>query len=113
MYFHFLPTAHCPLPTATADCLLQRPMIFLSPIWLVALLPWGIVSIWLMWGRRKKQLVPFLSLWQGPAARRRSRQSVRPPPVALAAMLLAMLLALLAAAAADAANERIADHYPP
>ena len=43
-------------------------MIFLSPIWLVALLPWGIVSIWLMWGRRKKQLVPFLSL--GKAQRR-------------------------------------------
>ena len=71
---------------------------FIAPIWLLGLLPWAAVTVWLLWGRRKKEVVPFLPLWQGNAAVKRSKQSVRPPPVALAAMILAMLLAVLAAA---------------
>ena len=73
-------------------------MHFIAPIWLFGLLPWAAVTLWLLWGRRKKEPVPFLPLWQGDVVEKRARQSVRPPPVALAMMILAMLLAVLAAA---------------
>src|SRR5260221_6415900 len=73
-------------------------MTFLAPIWLFSLLPWGVVTVVLLWGRRTKAPVPFLPLWHGPVTHRRARRSVRPPPVPLLAILLAMLLALLAAA---------------
>ena len=71
--------------------------IFLAPLWLLGLLPWGVLTIWLLLGRRTKVGVPFLPLWEGSIVANRTRQAVRLPPLALAAMIAAMLLAILAA----------------
>lgn len=73
-------------------------MAFLSPIWLLALLPWAAVTAWLLRGRRKKVNVPFLELWRADVRGPRPTRSWEKPPLALAAALLAILLALLAAA---------------
>jgi len=68
-----------------------------SPIWLIALVPWLALVIWLLWGVRRRERVPFLPLWQGPIEGPRTRRSVRPPP-AIVLALCAALLAMLAAA---------------
>src|SRR5688572_1701292 len=73
-------------------------MSLLSPIWLLGLIPWAVVTVWLLRGRRKKVDVPFLALWRGEMWGPRAKRSLERPPLALAAALLAMLLALLAAA---------------
>lgn len=73
-------------------------MEFLSPLWLIGLLPWLALLAWLMFGRREMQPVPFLSLWRGPAAGPSERRSIRVPPIPVIAVLAAMLLAILAAA---------------
>src|SRR5207249_3415211 len=73
-------------------------MTFVAPIWLLGLVPWAAVTLWLLWGRRKKEPVPFLPLWQGAEGKMRVQQSMQTPPIALAAAILAMLMALLAAA---------------
>ncbi|MFL5409388.1 MAG: hypothetical protein ACJ79O_26500, partial [Myxococcales bacterium] len=72
-------------------------MSFMHPIWLIALLPWAAVTIYLLWGRRKRVNVPFLDLWQIPVQGQRPRRKIAAPPVALAAAILAMLLSVLAA----------------
>ncbi|MDB5330455.1 MAG: hypothetical protein JWP03_1606 [Phycisphaerales bacterium] len=72
-------------------------MFFSAPIWLLALLPWGAVSLWLLLGRRRKTPVPFLELWKGPALQRPTRSRLQPPAVSLALALMATLLAVLAA----------------
>jgi hypothetical protein len=73
-------------------------MIFASPLWLIGLLPWVGVALYLLWGRRKRQNVPFLELWRGPTAVEHARWKVSAPPVALAMGLLAMAAAILGAA---------------
>jgi hypothetical protein len=73
-------------------------MVFGNAFWLVALLPWAGVALYLLWGRRRREDVPFLELWLGPVTGPRPKRRLAPPPLALAAALLAMLLALLAAA---------------
>lgn len=73
-------------------------MSFAAPFWLLGLLPWAAVALYLLWGRRKRQDVPFLELWQVPGQDRPVRRRAAPPPVALACALLAVLLAVLGAA---------------
>src|SRR5437764_925273 len=73
-------------------------MDFVTPIWLVGLLPWAAVSLYLLWGRRRAQAVPFLELWRVPVEGKRIRRRVGVPPLALALALLGMLLAVVAAA---------------
>jgi len=73
-------------------------MSFSSPLWLLGLLPWAAAVLLLLIGRLRRVKVPFLQLWQGPAAKPRDRRFIEPPPLALALAMLAMLLAVLAAA---------------
>jgi hypothetical protein len=73
-------------------------MLFASPLWLFALLPWAGATLWLLWGRRRRTFVPFLDLWRGPALQKPAKRALQPPPVFLALALIAMGLALLAAA---------------
>jgi hypothetical protein len=72
-------------------------MTWAAPLWLFGLLPWSAVVLYLLWGRRRRTDVPFLELWQVPAAGVRVRRRVSPPPLALALALVAALLAVLAA----------------
>src|SRR5258706_10036737 len=67
----------------------------LAPVWLFALLPWGAFAIWIWVGRRRRQWVPFLALWEAPEDLRRPKKGVEPPPVGLVLALLAMLLGIL------------------
>lgn len=71
-------------------------MALASPIWLLALIPWGVMALWLLQARRERVAVPYLPLWEPKAAvppPRRRMQSL-PPAVLLA--LLAALMAILA-----------------
>jgi hypothetical protein len=38
-------------------------MPFTAPIWLVLLIPWGMLAIWMLIGRHPRAVVPFLPLW--------------------------------------------------
>jgi hypothetical protein len=71
-------------------------MGFLAPLWLWGLLPWGLFSAWLLVGRRKRERVPFLPLWDAPQELRRPKKGFEPPPVSLVFALLALLLGVLA-----------------
>ncbi len=73
-------------------------MMFASPIYLFALLPWAFLAYWLLQGRRRHVGVNYLKFWDGPVPKRARRSRPRLPPVALAAALLAMLLGIVAAA---------------
>ena len=73
-------------------------MALLSPIWLVAVLPWIAVMLWLFRGRRPRVPVPYLPLWHGPAPVPHPRRKLQTIPFAAAMALLAALLAILAAA---------------
>ncbi len=73
-------------------------MLFTSPLWLLALLPWAAVAVWLLIGQRRDVNVPFLWLWRGPLARPNRARSFRRPPVWLIAILLCILLAIVASA---------------
>jgi hypothetical protein len=73
-------------------------MTFASPIWLIGLLPWAAVVVYLLWGRRRQEGVPFLYLWLGPVEGPRPKRRFAAPPLALAFAILSMLLALLGAA---------------
>jgi hypothetical protein len=73
-------------------------MVFTSPIWLVALLPWAGLFAWMLRGRSPRVDVPFLALWRGPAGDARRRRTTRLPPAPVLAALLATLLAIFAAA---------------
>ncbi|HZN67413.1 MAG TPA: BatA domain-containing protein, partial [Tepidisphaeraceae bacterium] len=73
-------------------------MTFLSPLWLIGMFPWAAVTLYLLWGRRRQEGVPFLDLWMGPVKGPRPRRRVATPPLALALAILAMLLAVLGAA---------------
>src|SRR5206468_2030861 len=73
-------------------------MDFATPAWLFGLLPWGAVAVYLLWGRRRARVVPFLELWRIPVEGKRVRRRMAAPPLALALALLGMLLAVVAAA---------------
>ncbi len=72
-------------------------MGFASPIWLLGLLPWGAVVFFLLPGRGRAAVVPFLGLWRGSnlLARRAAR---RWPRAAVFSAIIALLLTILAAA---------------
>jgi len=73
-------------------------MWFASPLCLVALVPWGGVTLWLLWGRYRRTEVPYLELWLGAIEERTKRPGVRKPPLPLLLAIASMLLAVLAAA---------------
>jgi hypothetical protein len=73
-------------------------MDFATPAWLLGLLPWAAVALYLLWGRRRARVVPFLELWRIPVEGRHVRRRMGVPPLALALALLGMLLAVVAAA---------------
>src|SRR5438874_12512617 len=73
-------------------------MTFAAPLWLIGLAPLAAVVVYLLWGRRRQEPVPFLDLWLGPVKGPRPRRHLAPPPLALALAILAMLLAVLGAA---------------
>ena len=73
-------------------------MWFLSPLWLVGLVPWGGITLWLLWGRFERAQVPYLELWRGAMEERPARPGLRKPPLALLFAIAALLLAILAAA---------------
>lgn len=72
-------------------------MSFLSPLWLVALLPWAALVLWLLLGLRLRVDVPFVGLWPREQLPPSQRRHLRRPPLAVAALLIAALLAVLAA----------------
>ncbi len=73
-------------------------MWFASPLWLMALVPWGGVTIWLLWGRYQRMQVPYLELWLGAIEGQAKRPGPRRPPVPLLLVIAAILLGVLAAA---------------
>ena len=73
-------------------------MVFAAPLWLIGLIPWGMVTVWLLSGRRNSERVPFLPLWQASVVNQKIRSSFHVPPIALIAVLLSVLLALISAA---------------
>jgi hypothetical protein len=73
-------------------------LTFASPLWLVSLVPLAAVVLYLLWGRRPQQPVPFLDLWIGAATGPRPRRRLAAPPLALALAILSVLLAVLGAA---------------
>src|SRR4051794_41928818 len=70
-------------------------MTLLSPTWLLALLPWAAFATWMLVGRRRRQRVPFLALWDAPEELRRPKKGFEPPPASLLFALLATLCATL------------------
>src|SRR5215831_12048877 len=73
-------------------------MHLLSPLYLIALIPWVVIAIWLLRGARESSRVPFLPLWRGAEAQPRTHRQLRLPPIPIALALLAALIAILAAA---------------
>jgi hypothetical protein len=73
-------------------------MWFASLGWLLALIPWAVFSIWLLWGRHPNAFVPFLELWRGADVERPPRRGIQRPPIATVLAVTAMLLGILAAA---------------
>ena len=72
-------------------------MQFASPYWLIGLIPWAAAAIYLLTGRQRRVIVPFIDLWPK-TIEQTSRRWRLHLPLALAAMLAAMALAILAAA---------------
>lgn len=70
-------------------------MTFLSSIWLLALIPWAAFTLWMLVGRRRRQWVPFLPLWDAPEEIRKPKKGLEPPPLSLVLVLLAILLGVL------------------
>lgn len=77
-------------------------MVFASPLWLLALLPWGGLTLWLLWGRRQRTIVPFLQLWRGPELVTPPKAGLRRPPIFIVFAVFAGFAALLAAAGPQA-----------
>jgi hypothetical protein len=73
-------------------------MSFLSPIWLVLLLPWALLAIHLFTGQRERVAVPFLPLWDKTISAPKAKRSFRAPPLPIMLLLAAMLLAIVGAA---------------
>lgn len=86
------------MPSLFPLCLRAFPIMrFVTPIWLLALIPWTVLAVWMLWGRRASAAVPFLALWREGDVRPNSDRWVQPPPIAIALLLLAILLTILAA----------------
>lgn len=88
-------------------------MEWLSPIWLLALAPWVVVSVWLFRGRRPRVQIPYLPLWRGPLPMRQPYRKLRTIPLAIAMALLASLLAILAGARPAISGLRSGGSVPP
>ncbi len=73
-------------------------MTFAWPIGLLALVPLAAVVAWMLWGRRRRRVVPFLNLWRGPVQSPPTKRSLILPPMSAILTLLAILLAILGAA---------------
>lgn len=73
-------------------------MTFAAPLWLIALAPLAAVVLYLLWGRRRQEPVPFLDLWRGPVKGPRPKRQLMVPPLALWLAVMGMLLAVLSAA---------------
>src|SRR5688500_284668 len=73
-------------------------MSFAAPLFLLALIPWTALSLWLLWGRRRRVRVPFVELWKIPQALERPPRAFEWPPLYVVLILTAVLLAILAAA---------------
>jgi hypothetical protein len=73
-------------------------MSLASPIWLLALIPWGAMTLWLLQARRARVAVPYLALWESNAAVPPPRRRMQSLPLAVVLALLAALLAILAGA---------------
>ena len=73
-------------------------MTFVTPLWLLGLVPLGGVVVYLLLGRRRQEGVPFLDLWRGPVKGPRPKRQLALPPAAVALAVLAMLLAVVGAA---------------
>ncbi len=73
-------------------------MFFASPLFLLLLAPWALVTLYLLIGQRPVQSVPFVSLWRGPVHSPRQKRRLYPPARATVLGILAMLLAVLASA---------------
>jgi hypothetical protein len=73
-------------------------MALLSPWWLWLLIPWAALLLWLMWGRREREWVPFLKLWPRDEGRVEKRRALEPPPLGATLAMLAILLGIIALA---------------
>src|SRR4051812_41637530 len=73
-------------------------MTFLTPWWLLALVPWVGLVLWLLAGQRQRVGVPFLELWGGPVSGSPVKRRIQPPPVAPACAIAALLIGILPAA---------------
>lgn len=73
-------------------------MVFAAPFWLIALAPWAALAVWVLVGRRRRQWVPFLALWEAPEELRKPKKGMEWPPLAVVLTVLAALLGVLAAA---------------
>ena len=72
-------------------------VLFATPIWLLALLPWLALAVWMLWGRRERVGVPFLALWRDADARPSASRAVQAPPLPIVLLLLTILFSILAA----------------
>jgi hypothetical protein len=73
-------------------------MSFAAPLLLLALIPWATLSLWLLWGRRRRVRVPFVALWKVPQRQQRPPRALEPPPIYVVLILASMLLAIVASA---------------
>jgi hypothetical protein len=80
-------------------------MLLLTPLWLLALLPWTALVAWALVRRGRTVAVPFVQLWPVEAAPAK-RRGWRAPPAAVTLLLVAMLLAIVAAAGPALRGER-------
>ena len=76
----------------------MTPFFFTSPLWLAGMVPWALVGVYLLWGRRRRHDVPFLELWRGSAAVERVRWKISTPPLALVLAILSIAAAIIGAA---------------
>lgn len=87
-------------------------MEWLSPIWMLALVPWAAVALWLFQGRRPPVGIPYLRLWHGPVPLRHPRRKLHTIPFAVAMALLSTLFAVLASARPAIRGLRSSDSTP-
>lgn len=80
-------------------------MLLLTPLWLLALLPWGALVAWSLVRRGRTVAVPFVQLWPT-TARPAKRRGWQRPPVAVLLLLASALLAIVAAAGPVLQGER-------
>jgi hypothetical protein len=87
-------------------------MEWLSPFWLIVLVPWAAVALWLFQGRRPPVEIPYLRLWHGPVPLRHPKRKLHTIPLAVAMALLATLFAVLAGARPAIRGIRSSDAAP-